>query len=311
MSTEDLQQIQNLVTSSRVIWILTHKNPSIDVMASALSLYLGLIKMGKDVSIAMETEPLVEVSNLVGIDQVKTGFAGKNLVISYDPYQLGDIQTVSYLEDEGSKTSFKLTLTPREGLKLDAANFNFSQTGAAADLIFTMDVVQPQDLGKLYDPNVFGAAQIINIDNHDENKDYGRFNLVEPNAATVSEITTFFLRAINAQLDPDVSGNLYQGLTSGSQNFQAPKVGAATFEAAAICLRSGAKPVSLNKPTRGTVPTASQMNPLPAQPTTVTPTYQPAEPARNTPARNALQTEAGGKPADWNTPKVYRGTSVV
>lgn len=295
MTQEDLQQIQNLVTSSKTVWVLTHKNPSVDVMASALSLYLGLLKMGKNVVVAMEDTPLVEVSGLVGVDQVKTSLSGKNLLVTYSPYQLGDIEQVSYLEDEANGSSFKLTLTPRDGMKLDPANFTYSDTGADADLIFTVETVQPQDLGRLHNADVFAKAQIINIDNHDENRDYGRFNLVEPNAATVSEITTFFLRAINAQLDADISNNLYQGLVSGSDHFQSPKTGAATFEAAAICLRSGAQqkgaPASI-----GSIP------------------VQPAQP-RMEPPRNASPINESAQPPktepEFSPPKVYRGTSVV
>lgn len=296
MTPEDLQQIQNLVTSSKTVWVLTHKNPSVDVMASALSLYLGLLKMGKNVVVAMEATPLVEISSLVGVDQVKTALSGKNLLITYSPYQLGDIEQVSYLEDETGGSSFKLTLTPRDGLKLDPTNFTYSNTGADADLIFTVDVVQPQDLGKLYNPDVFAKAQIINIDNHDENKDYGRFNLVEPNAATVSEITTFFLRAINAQLDADTSNNLYQGLVSGSNHFQSPKTGAATFEASAICLRSGA--VQAGAPaTAGSIPVQQAQQ-------------QRVEPQRNN-APLSGQVQPLKTDPEYSAPKVYRGTSVV
>jgi len=245
MTTEDLQQIQALVASAHRVLILTHKNPSIDAMASALAIFLAMIKMGKDATVAMESQPLVEVANLVGIDRVKTSLAGKNLLLTYKPYSLGDFEKVSYLEDQGqagmADESFKMTITPREGFIPDPNNFSFTSTGSSADLIYTVDVLEPTQVGTLYDPALFSTAPIINIDNHDPNKDYGRFNLVEPEAASISEIVTFFLRAANAQLDADIAGNLYQGIVSATNNFQTPKVAAATFEAAAICLRAGVK----------------------------------------------------------------------
>ncbi|MCL4390012.1 MAG: DHH family phosphoesterase [Patescibacteria group bacterium] len=291
MTNEDLQQIQALVTGTHKVLVLTHKNPSVDTMASALSLSLALGKLGKDVTVAMESQPLVEVANLVGIDQVKTTLSGKNLLLTYKPYTLGDFEKVSYLEDPGQQgnlaDSFKLTITPRDGFAPDPANFTFSSTGTAADLIFTVDVLEPSLLGTLYDPAMFSATPIINIDNHDPNKDYGRFNLVEPEAASISEIVTFFLRAVNAQLDADIAGNLYQGIEAATSHFQSPKVAAATFEAAAICLRAGAK----GKP---------QVQPQPqAQP-------QPVQPAQ--PQKSARDNSI---PADWTQPKAYRGTSTV
>ena len=250
MTNEDLQQIQNLVTSARKVLVLTHANPTIDTMASALALFLALLKMGKDAVVAMESQPLVEVSNLVGIDKVQTELrngSGGNLLITYKPYNLGDFEKVTYLEDPGitnpTDDSFKLTLTPRAGYVPDSRNFQFSFTGGSVgnfDLIITVDILEPTQAGKLYDAQMFAGAQIINIDNHDPNKDYGKFNLVEPDAASISEIVTFFLRAINAQIDADIAGNLYQGIIQASQNFQSPKVAAATFEATANCLNSKA-----------------------------------------------------------------------
>lgn len=282
MTNEDLQQIQSLVNGANSIVVLTHKNPSIDTMGSALALYLALSKMGKNVTIAMESQPLVEISNLVGIDQVKTTLTGKNMLLTYKPYQLGDFEKVSYLEDPGTVAagddSFKLTITPRDGFVPNPQNFSFSFTGTSADLIFTVEILEPREAGNLYDPQLFTNTPIINIDNHDPNKDYGRFNLVEPDAASISEIVTFFLRAINATIDADIAGNLYQGIVSATQNFQSPKVAAATFEAAAICLRAGKpKPVATPQPV---VP-------------------QPVQPVNNT------------VPTDWTQPKVYRGTSTV
>lgn len=350
MTTEDLQQIQSLVTGSQRVLVLTHQNPSIDAMASALAIYLAMTKLGKDVTVAMESQPLVEVANLVGIDRVKTTLEGKNLLLTYRPYSIGDFEKVSYLEDQGQPgtldDSFKLTVTPREGFVPDPKNFQFNFTGTSADLIYTVDVLEPPQLGKLFDAALFGSAPIINIDNHDPNKDYGRFNLVEPEAASLSEIVTFFLRAVNVQLDNDMASNLYQGIAAATNNFQSEKVAAATFEAAAICLRSGAKPsVSAMRP-QTTGPTLSQPQgqpvAMPAQQTQQAPQtpqqqrpqqqfrpqpqqqrprpHQQAvspqtgnQPSQNPQTETSPQASMGnnGIPQDWTQPKAYRGTSTI
>lgn len=290
MTNEDLQQIQNLVTSSRKALVITHSNPGVDVMASALAIFLALLKIGKDVTVAMESDPLVEVSNLVGIDKVKTslsGGTGGNLLLTYKPYQVGDFENVKFNDNPGtvglSDDSFSLTITPRAGYVPNTSNFQFNFAPGSAgdfDLIITVDILEPTQAGKLYDAQLFSKAQIINIDNHDPNRDYGKFNLVEPEAASISEIVTFFLRAINVQIDADIAGNLYQGITAATNKFQSPKVAAATFEAAAICLRAK----------------------TPKQP--ASPQGGPAQPAAPIGQQAAV-------PEDWTQPKAYRGTSTV
>lgn len=310
MTNEDLQQIQSLVNNARRVIVFTHANPHIDAMASALALYLAMRKIGKDVLVAMETPPTVELGNLVGIQDVKTSLPGKNLLLTYKPYNLGDFEKVTYLEDPGQAgsldDSFKLTITPREGFIPDPKNFQFSFTGTSADLIFTVEVLEPTQLGRLYDAGLFSSTPIINIDNHDPNKDYGRFNLVEPDAASVSEIVTFFLRAVNVPPDIDIANNLYQGIQAATNNFQSPRLTAATFEAAAICLRAKAQQRPAHQQPATPQPTVppSPYQPPPSNPPSFS--GQPINPNINT----APQT-AANVPADWLQPKSYRGTSVV
>lgn len=310
MTNQDLAQIQNLVTTARRVLILTHKNPSVDTMASCLSLYLALATMGKDVTVAMESQPLVAVANLVGIDKVKTSLAGKNLTVTYKPYALGDFEKVTYMEDQGQAgtldDSFKLTIAPREGFIPDPKNFNFSYSGAAADLLITVDVLEPTQTGTLYDQGLFTNTPIINIDNHNPNTDYGKFNLVEPEAASISEIVTFLLRAINTKIEVDIAGNLYQGILDATQNLQSPKVAAATLEAAAICLRGGAKK-AIESTVPGQVPAQSQPQPVINSQPLQNPVTQQQPVAPTTPP----VTNPNGIPADWMGPKSYRGTSSV
>lgn len=322
MTNEDLQQIQTLVTNAGNTLVITHANPSIDTMASALAIYLALSKMGKNVTIAMESDPLVEVSNLVGIDKVTTslsGGTGGDLLLTYQPYQLGDFENVKFNENPGavglSSDTFSLSITPRAGYVPNPSNFQFSFSGGAVknyDLVITVEILEPTQAGKLYDEQMFSGAQIINIDNHDPNRDFGKFNLVEPEAASVSEIVTFFLRAINAQLDGDMANNLYQGIVSATQNFQSPKVAAATFEAAAICLRAKTnanKQSQQAQPMGNTPPQAQPMGntQIPVQPMgNVQPTMGNTQ-APTQPMGNVQQTV----PQDWTQPKAYRGTSTV
>jgi len=92
MDNLTLSKIKEAIEKYNSIGIVTPNNPSFDVMAGALSLYLSLKNLGKNLSIATPSEPLVEVSSLVGIDEVKTslGVATGDLVVSF-PYREGEI----------------------------------------------------------------------------------------------------------------------------------------------------------------------------------------------------------------------------
>jgi len=68
MDNRVLGQIKDFIEKNNSIGIAVGKNPAVDEIGAAVSLYLSLSSFGKDVAIACPTEALVEHSHLVGID---------------------------------------------------------------------------------------------------------------------------------------------------------------------------------------------------------------------------------------------------
>ena len=102
MDTNLQARVSELLQKNDKIAVAVGKNPSIDDMAAALSLFLGLNKLGKKVFIASSSQPLVEHSSLVAIDRVKGSFEGDggDLIVSF-PYREGEIEKVSYTIEGG------------------------------------------------------------------------------------------------------------------------------------------------------------------------------------------------------------------
>ena len=101
MDNLPFNKIKESLEKYNSIAVVTRKDPSVDEMAGALSLYLAIKQAGKNVVIATPNDPLVEVSSLVGIDEVKTnlGTSDGDLVVSF-PYKEGEIEKVSYTRDD-------------------------------------------------------------------------------------------------------------------------------------------------------------------------------------------------------------------
>src|SRR3989338_10841007 len=97
MDNQPIQSIREILDRNEQIAIAVGKNPSIDEMGAALALYLSLAAYNKKVTIASPTDPIVELSNLIGINKVKSSLAtdGGDLVVSF-PYKEGEIEKVSY-----------------------------------------------------------------------------------------------------------------------------------------------------------------------------------------------------------------------
>ncbi|MBI1862649.1 DHH family phosphoesterase [Candidatus Microgenomates bacterium] len=214
------------------------ENPSEDAVASATALYLGLMQLGKNMSIACAS-PVK--SNLIASEKIQgevtTG--GDSLVISF-PYTDGSIDKVDYfIQNE----QFNIVITPRAGLeKLDQKTVKYNYTGGSIDFIVTIDTTNLRSLGQLYTDNQeqFKGKKLINIDRHLTNSFFGTANYVNRTVSSTAELILGILQTINVQIDQDIATNLYVGVVASTNNYSATTVNAQTFEASAYLLKQGA-----------------------------------------------------------------------
>lgn len=288
-------QLQSALATAQSIFIALPQKPTFDQVAAALGLYLSLDKARKNVSIGSPTEMIVEYSSLVGVDKIKDVFEGgkDSLVVSFD-YIEDAIEKVSY-NIEGGK--FNLVIKPRTGRPpLDSKKVNYSYTGGKVDLIFTLGANSLAELGKLYRENreAFEESRVVNIDNNPRNQEYGQINLVDPSASSVSEHVTGLITQLRLPTDGDIGSNLLQGIEKATRQFTSGKVDSATFEAAAFCLKIGARRQARKpfvKKRRG----RPSLKPMP-----------PKVSARKPPVGPEEEEEEMPKP-DWFEPKIYKG----
>ena len=296
MDPNQTSQIQSALATAQSIFIALPQKPSFDQVAAGLGLYLSLAKANKNVNIGSPTEMIVEYSSLVGVDKIKDTFQGgkDSLVVSFD-YIEDAIEKVSYNIEEGK---FNLVIKPKAGHPpLDSKKVNYSYTGGKVDLIFTIGVTSLGSLGKIYQGNqkFFDESQIFNLDNNPQNQRYGQINLVEPRAASISQQVAFLIAQLRLPTNGDIGTNLILGIERATRQFASPKVDSATFEAAAFCLKIGArrKMKPFLKERRGKPP----LKPMPPKVSAKKPPPEPEE-------------EEEPKP-DWLEPKIYKGEGRV
>lgn len=293
MHPEDLTQLHTLLGSAQNVLILTGKTPDLDTLGASLALYLGLVRTGKTVTVACPETSTVSLSRLVGVDKVKTELGGGNLVVSF-PYVEGSIEKVSYNIENNQ---FNLVIQPRSGAKpFSPETVKFSSRGGGnTDLIFVLGTRSLLDLGELYEKEreLFEKVSTVVIDNHVDNKYYGRLNLVNPQASSTSELVGLLLPGLGLEIDADMAHNLLAGIDSATQNFFSPSTSVGAFEVAAACLKAGAKrsPVAPQPEEKG------MRSEIPLSPLTPTP-----KPTRD------LTEEAA--PPDWLSPKVFKGSDL-
>jgi nanoRNase/pAp phosphatase (c-di-AMP/oligoRNAs hydrolase) len=237
--THDIQKIKQLLDTSSDVLIATHENPTHDSIGSALALYLGLVSLGKKVTIACPDSMTVELSNYIGVQKIVSTIAKKNFVISLD-YVDGSIEKVSY-NIEGNK--FNLVIEPRPGFEsFNEEKVQYSHSGSGSQLIFTIHTIHLGGLKKLFDDDkeLYASKPIINIDHHANNAQYGHTNMVDSAVSSTAELVFELLKGIGVVVSADMATNLLNALYHATENFQHPSVGASAFEMAAALVKAGA-----------------------------------------------------------------------
>src|SRR3989338_11328166 len=164
----EIARIVKILAERQSISICLPTNPTLDSIASGTALYLALLQMGKNASIACGGDGDIDrQSRIAGIDKIQTSLVsdGDNLVVSF-PYTEGSVDKVTYnIEDE----KFSLVVQPREGFaKLDPKKVSYSYTGGKQEAIITIYPPTLNALAGLYTSNKeqFTGVDIINIDRH-------------------------------------------------------------------------------------------------------------------------------------------------
>lgn len=322
---QTLSKINEYLQSKKSIAVVTPKDPNVDQMAAALSLYLSLSLAGKQVTIATPSDPLVELSHLFGIDKVKTSLGGASgdLVVSF-PYKEGEIDKVSYTLEDGF---LNIVVKAGElGFSFDQKDVKYVRPQAAPELLFIIGASKLSDLGRLFDPAALKDTAVVNIDNNSQNQGFGDIVMVSTRLSSVSEQVANMILNLNLTMDLDIAQNLFEGITYGTQNFQSPNTSALALEMAGVLMRHGAKRESV---AREMATTAFNRNDFvkdqnlqglygEKSPQVQNQNVQssPIRQAQGEPAQNAQnqnnqtqQPDLNNPPEDWLTPKVYKGST--
>lgn len=319
----DTQRLKDILQKDGSMAIVVGQSYGLDEMAAALSLYLALSSNGKNVSIVSPKQPLVEVSNLVGIDKVKSNFESQNgdLIVSF-PYLNDEIGKVSYTLENNL---LNIIVKPKEGaLSFGEKDVIFRRSSDIPSVLVTVGVKRLSELDSLFAIDSLKDTSIVNIDRSEGNEGFGDVVVVSQGASSVSEQVANLLLTLSMPTDQDMSQNLMSGIISATQNFQSPKTSSLAFEMAGIMLRSGARredvrvmpqPQPLPQPQPMNMPRPQRNFPQPQPRMTQFPQQQqprsqqqPRQQTQNPFPREQKKDDA---PPDWLTPKIFKGSTNV
>jgi c-di-AMP phosphodiesterase-like protein len=306
-----LEKIKDLLVNNENIGIAVGKNPGVDEMAAALSLYLALLQASKQTTVVCPTEAIVEVSSLVGINKVKKSFDGGangDLTVSF-PYREGEIEKISYTLEEGKLNI--LVKAGENGLSFNEKDVEYKREGSAPGLVFVVGTPRISDLGTAFEIETFKDSKVINIDYKAENQGFGDIPLLGRSASSVSELMANFISSLGLKMDVDITSNLLTGIIAATSNFQSPTTSSLAFETAALLLKKGAVRQTV-KSTKGIIEdsffapksdlTGAKSQSISSLPNIILGTEE---------KKPEIKLDEDNPPDDWLSPKIYKGSTSV
>lgn len=333
--TQSLDQVKTNLSQATSVYVLLPQNPTVDMVAGGLALYLTLKENNIQVSIASPSPMRVEFSRLVGVDKISQKIGNRNLVISLKSPQ-GSIEKVS-ANEKGD--TFELVIIPKAGKKAPQKDeITYTYAGAEAELLFIVGANALESLGDIYqtEKKLFTSAHTVSI-NKMLAKPIAQTTVTDPEASSISEIINQLIEQLGFSIKDDIASNILAGIDSATNRFSSPVTSPNAFSLAGKLMAAGGKrqPI-IPTPTpekqfpqthaRTAFPQAPQPNilqPMSPQvsaqtaptspgvldsaPVTPQPTNQPPLPASTAAAPDSSDTP----PQDWLEPKIFSGSTKV
>lgn len=241
MALEPFQQFAGIIEKSKKVLILTAQNPSGDAICSAWAFYFFLQKRGISATIAMNDEfkEAERFSFLPKPEKVTDNIHGSQdflLLFNTKYNNISDVRT----EKEGDE--FRIFITPEKG-SIDPRDFSFVPAKFKFDLLVIFGSPDKDSIGKIYEesPDIFYEVPIVNIDNRNNNENFGQINLVNIAASSVSEILAENLERIDeGAIDEKIASCLLAGIISATESFQRKNTTPKSLQLSAKLMEKGA-----------------------------------------------------------------------
>ncbi len=289
--------LTSLISENQEIGIIIGEPHNLDRIAAGLSLYLVLKQIGKDVQVVSGKDPIIEFSNLVGIDKIRKEFTGmtKNFTISL-PYKEGEIEKVSY-KIEGNRLNINL-FAGENKITFSEKDIDYIRSGANPSLIFIVSIASTDKFSSLVGSN--SEVKVVNIDNDQLNSAYGDVVYNSNSFSSVSEIVGKIIQDLGLPVDIDSAQNLLDGILSATENFSSYSTSAYAFEAASFMLKHGAKRHALTGESYGKTRNFSE---------TITPPVKNNTREYIDEYEEKTEDDSSSVPQDWFAPKIFKGAS--
>lgn len=225
------------------VLVVPHANVDPDGLSSALACYQVFKSLGKDVTVICPDTLPESLEFLPGFDKLQQKIdASQEFVITINLQDGVEVDKLRYtVEDQ----RVNIIVLPKKGV-IRSQQIALAEGDRSYDLIVVVDTADLALLGSFYTENVdlFGSVPVMNIDHHISNTGYGQLQLIDPTAASATEVLYGWFQSdqnMRSALSADLATLLLTGLITDTRSFQNANTTPKSLEVAAELLEKGAR----------------------------------------------------------------------
>ncbi|MEK7590618.1 MAG: DHH family phosphoesterase [Patescibacteria group bacterium] len=243
LSLSELTAATKVILNHQRILVIPHANVDPDGLSSALACFELFTGLGKDVTVICPDTPPESLQFLPGFAKLTQEIQeSQNFVITVNLEDGVEVDKLRYTVEDGK---VNIIVVPRHG-RIEQRHIHFGEGDRKYDLIVVVDTADLALLGTLYKEHAefFSTTPLLNIDHHISNVRFGQVQLIDPTAASATEVLyTWFLHnpAWAKKMTPDMATLLLTGLITDTRSFQNPNTTPRSLEIAAELLEKGAR----------------------------------------------------------------------
>ncbi len=243
LNPKDLSAATGAINEHQRLLVIPHANVDPDGLSSALSCYQMFKSIGKDVTVICPDTPPESLRFLPGFEKLEGEIAeSQNFVVTINLEDGVEVDKLRYTVEDHK---VNIIVVPKKG-KIGSRAVTFAEGPRHYDLIVMVDTADLALLGSLHTDHMdlFSQVPILNIDHHISNMRYGQLHLIDPTAASATEVLyNWFLQVPDwaGKITPDIATLLLTGLITDTRSFQNPNTTPRSLEVAAELLERGAR----------------------------------------------------------------------
>jgi bifunctional oligoribonuclease and PAP phosphatase NrnA len=233
-------QIIEKINGASNILLLSKQHYSGDDIATLLAWHIYLEHMGKKNDIVISNfAQQNKYKFLTNTDKIQSGLQKlKKFTIAVDISQT-KLDDFSYdIEDQ----ELLLYLTPSKGF-IDHKDIRFKNTDFKYDLIICIGAQDYEALGDIHHQHAdfFYQVPLINIDNSNQNEQFGNINEIDITKTSTAEISFDIMQQIDPNLiDKKIAQCLLTGVIDATKSFKSANVNPQTLHLASKLINLGA-----------------------------------------------------------------------